>query len=109
MINKKNFIDLIQTKVNEATGAEYSKKVCGDFLDAVVDAVTEVLTTGESVRIDGIGTFDTIFKAGREGVSAFNGEKWKSDDTIVPRIKFSKSLKDAVGDTYDEKKHKPKK
>lgn len=109
MINKKNFIDMIQAKVNETTGEEYSKKVCGEMLSAVIDSVAEILTTGEAVRLDGLGTFDTIFKAGREGVSAFNGEKWKSDDTLVPRFKFAGAIKTAVSETYDPKKHKPAK
>lgn len=106
---KKNFIDVIQTKVNEVTGEEYSKRVCGDMLDAVVSAIAEVLTSGDTIRIEGLGTFSTRFQAGREGVSAFNGEKWKTADTIVPAFKFSGSLKDSVAETYDPKKHKPAK
>lgn len=106
---KKNFIDVIQTKVNEATDGEYSKKVCGEFLDAVASAVVEVLTSGDTVRIDGLGSFGTTFRAGREGVSSFNKQAWKTDDTLVPTFKFSGSVKDAVADTYDPKKHKPTK
>ena len=105
---KKNFIDVIQTKVNEVTGEEYSKRVCGDML-AVTSAIAEVLTSGDTIRIDGLGTFSTRFQAGREGVSAFNGEKWKTADTLVPAFKFSGSLKDSVAETYDPKKHKPAK
>ena len=63
---KKNFIDVIQTKVNEVTGEEYSKRVCGDMLDAVTSAIAEVLTSGDTIRIDGLGTFSTRFQAGRE-------------------------------------------
>ena len=46
---KKNFIDVIQTKVNEVTGEEYSKRVCGDMLDAVTSAIAEVLTSGDTI------------------------------------------------------------
>lgn len=106
---KKNFIDVIQTKVNEATGGEYSKKVCGDFLEAVSSAVVEVLTSGDNVRIDGLGSFGTAFRAGREGVSSFNQKAWKTEDTLVPTFRFSGSVKDAIADTYDPKKHKPTK
>lgn len=108
MINKKTFIDRIQAKVNE-NGSEYSKKVCTDIYEALVATVQDILTEGDSVRLDGVGTFDIMFRSGRAGTSALNGKQWTSPDTIVPHIKFSENLKNAVAATYNEKKHKPKK
>ena len=74
MINKKNFIDMIQAKVNETTGEEYSKKVCGEMLSAVIDSVAEILTTGETVRLDGIGTLKVSLRNARTGKNPRTGE-----------------------------------
>lgn len=109
MINKKNFIDMVQEKLNAATDEVYSKKMCETVINAVVDSITDILVAGDSVRFGDFGVFEVAFKAGREGKSAFDGTPWKSNDTIVPKFRASKNLKELVGKTYNPKMHKNKK
>lgn len=57
----------------------------------VREIIAELETTGKCT-IKGFGTFETQVKKGREGVSAFNGKAWKTEDTVVVKFYQSASL-----------------
>lgn len=57
----------------------------------VAEIIEQLKTTGK-VIIPGFGTFTTAVQKGREGVSAFNGKPYKTDDKVVVKFKQSDSL-----------------
>ena len=80
-----------------AAGAGVSKRVAGDALEAVLDAVTKELKKGKNVTITGFGTFRISHRAARTGVNPRNpSQKIKIPAMNVPAFKAGKSLKDAV-------------
>lgn len=61
-----------------------------------VEELLQELKENGKVTIKGFGTFYVDIKKGREGVSAFNGKAWKTEDTKV--IKFTQSSSLDVSD-----------
>ncbi len=85
--------DLIE-KVASAAGL--TKKQAGDAVDALVDAVTGSLQSGDSVLLTGFGKFEVRNRAARTGINPKTLEKIKLPATKVPAFKAGKALKDAV-------------
>lgn len=80
-----------------ASTAGVSKRVAGDALEAILDAVTKELKKGKNVTITGFGTFRVSKRAARTGVNPRNpSQKIKIPAMNVPAFKAGKSLKDAV-------------
>ena len=80
-----------------ATSAGVSKRVAGDALEAILEAITKELKKGKSVTITGFGTFRVSKRAARTGVNPRNpSQKIKIPAMNVPAFKAGKSLKDAV-------------
>ncbi len=80
-----------------AAGAGVSKRVAGDALEAVLEAITKELKKGKNVTITGFGTFRVSKRAARTGVNPRNpSQKIKIPAMNVPAFKAGKSLKDAV-------------
>lgn len=74
-----------------------SKRMAGDALEAVLDAITKELKKGKSVTITGFGTFRVSKRAARTGVNPRNpSQKISIPAMKVPSFKAGKSLKDAV-------------
>ena len=64
--------------------------------DAVFDAITKSLASGEEVTLTGFGTFKVSRRAARQGVNPRTGEKIQIGAKTVPKFTAGKSLKDAV-------------
>lgn len=80
-----------------ASSVGVSKKVAGEALEAVLDAITKSLKKGENVTVTGFGTFRVSHRAARTGVNPRNpSQKIKIPAMNVPAFKAGKSLKDAV-------------
>lgn len=80
-----------------AASVGVSKRVAGDALEAVLEAITKELKKGKNVTITGFGTFRVSKRAARTGVNPRNpSEKIKIPAMNVPAFKAGKSLKDAV-------------
>ncbi len=80
-----------------AASVGLSKKMAGDALEAMLDAVTKELKKGNSVTITGFGTFRVSKRAARTGVNPRNpSEKIKIPAMKLPAFKAGKGLKDAV-------------
>ena len=81
-----------------AQTAEISKKDAASAVNAVFDAITDVLVANEKLVILGFGTFETRKRAARMGRNPATGEKLKIPATIVPAFKPSKVLKEKVNE-----------
>ena len=89
-MNKAEFI----AKIAEKNGA--TKKATGEYLDAVIEVVTEAMVAGEDVKIAGFGTFTVVERAAREGRNPQTGEAMHIEASKSPKFKPSSTLKAAV-------------
>jgi len=89
-MNKGDLIDSI------AKQADLSKADAGRALDAVIDAVTGSLMTGDKVTLPGFGTFSTSKRAARTGRNPSTGETIKIKAKTVAKFKPGSKLTEAV-------------
>jgi DNA-binding protein HU-beta len=73
-----------------------SKKMAGEVIDAVFEAVKDALVKGDSFTFQGFGTFKVQTYAARTGVNLQTGKKIQIPATKRPKFTPSKLLKDAV-------------
>lgn len=85
--------DLIEA-VAEQTGL--TKRAASDAVEAMLDAVTGALKSGDSVLITGFGKFEVRQRAARTGINPKTLEKIQLPATKVPAFKAGKALKMAV-------------
>lgn len=79
-----------------ANAAELPKGDATKAVDAVFDAITDALKSGEEVRLVGFGTFAVTQRAATEGRNPQTGEKIQIKASKLPKFKAGKALKDAV-------------
>lgn len=89
-MNKKEFIAAIAEK----TG--FTKKDTAIMVEGFLDVVVEALARREDVKLVGFGTFSTTKREPRECRNPQTGETFMSEAKIAPKLKFGKSVKDAV-------------
>ena len=89
-MNKNEFID----RVAEFGGM--SKAEAGRSVDAVFDAITHALKSGDDVRLVGFGTFAAVKQAAREGRNPRTGETIQIKASVKPKFTAGKGLKDAL-------------
>jgi len=89
-MTKEGLIDSIVNKIG------CSKKDGAEALDAILEAITNSLSSGDTVTITGFGTFSARKRAARAGVNPKTGEKIQIPAMTVPKFKAGKGLKDAV-------------
>lgn len=89
-MNKSELIEKI------AAGADISKAAAGRALDAFLDAVTDVLKTGDKVAMPGFGTFSVKERKARTGRNPKTGEELQIAAGKVPKFTPGKTLKDAL-------------
>ena len=85
--------DLV-AQVSESTGL--SRGDANKAVDAVVDALTAALKSGDEVRLVGFGTFTVAARAASSGRNPRTGEAIKIAASKQPKFKAGKALKDAV-------------
>lgn len=61
-------------------------------MNKTVKEILEDLENTGKCTVKGFGTFYTQVLKGREGVSAFNGKPYKTEDRVVVKFKQSPSL-----------------
>lgn len=87
--------DMLITKISEK--AEITKKDTRAVIEALAEVVMETLREdkNEKITIAPLGSFQTKFVAGREGVSRMGGAEkpWKTEDHSEITFKMSKSVK----------------
>jgi DNA-binding protein HU-beta len=87
---KKDLVNAIADK----TGL--TKKASREALEAILEAITEALETGDSVLLTGFGKFEVRERAARAGINPKTMEKIQLPATKVPAFKAGKNLKEAV-------------
>lgn len=91
-MNRTELIDAMAKKMGDSA----TKKEAEAALKAFVDVVTEELAKKEKIQLVGFGTFETSVRPEREGRNPRTGETMKIAESVVPKFKPGKSLKDAV-------------
>jgi DNA-binding protein HU-beta len=62
----------------------------------IIDEITGCLQKGDKLTLVGFGTFDTTTRAARNGQNPRTGKKISIAETVSPKFKAGKALKDAV-------------
>ncbi|MBR6789752.1 MAG: HU family DNA-binding protein [Oscillospiraceae bacterium] len=73
-----------------------TKKDAEKAVSAVLETITDSLTSGEKVSLVGFGTFEVRERAAREGKNPATGEVISIAASKAPAFKAGKALKDAV-------------
>lgn len=89
-MTKTQLVDAVQTK----TGL--TRKQSADALDAVLEAVQDVLGRGGEVALTGFGKFSVSERAARMSKHPRTGEPMEIAATRVPRFAPASGLKQAV-------------
>ncbi|MBF0562750.1 MAG: HU family DNA-binding protein [Alphaproteobacteria bacterium] len=79
-----------------ASDSNLSKADAAKAVDAVFDAITSALKSGDEVRLVGFGTFNVSERAAGEGRNPRTGEKINIPASKQPKFKAGKGLKDAI-------------
>ena len=90
-MTKSEFLDRLAR--DERIG---TKKAAGDSLDAVLDAVTDVLSNGGEINFTGFGKFHVAERGPRQGVNPRTGERITIPGGKVPRFSAGSGLKSEV-------------
>ena len=91
-MNRTELIDAMANKMDNSITKNDAEAV----LKAFVDVVTEELTNKGKIQLVGFGTFETSVRPEREGRNPRTGETMKIAESVVPKFKPGKALKDAV-------------
>lgn len=89
-MNKSELID----RVAEAT--DTNRAAATRAVEAVFDAITQALRSGDTINLVGFGTFSVGDRAERSGRNPRTGETITIAASKNPRFKAGKALKDAV-------------
>ena len=89
-MNKAELIEAVRSQ------ASLEKSEAAKAVDAVFDAITGALKTGDTVALVGFGTFNVKARAARAGRNPRTGETIEIAAAKVPGFKAGKALKDAV-------------
>jgi DNA-binding protein HU-beta len=90
IVNKNEFVSAVAAK------ADINKTEAARAVDAVFDAITDALKSGDEVRLVGFGTFAVSARAASEGRNPRTGETIKIAASKQPKFKAGKGLKDAL-------------
>jgi DNA-binding protein HU-beta len=89
-MNKQELIG----NVAETTGLGRSD--AGRAVEGVFDAITGALKRGDEVRLVGFGTFSCSKRKASTGRNPRTGEPMQIKESIQPKFKAGKGLKDSV-------------
>ena len=89
-MNKAELIDAV------AASADISKNAAGWAIDGLLDAITNALKNGETVKLAGFGTFSVRARRARSGRNPRTGEIISIKASKAPGFKPGKALKDAI-------------
>lgn len=89
-MNKGDLVDAVASTTGESKGTASSA------VDAVLDAITGALKSGEKVQISGFGTFEVRHRAARTGRNPQTGAEIQIAASNAPAFKAGKALKEAV-------------
>ena len=76
--------------------ADLSKKDAAKAVDAVFEAISQALQSGEKVQIVGFGNFEVRERSARKGRNPQTGEEIEIAASKVPAFKPGKVLKEGI-------------
>ena len=79
-----------------AEAADLSGAQADKALNAVLDAITSALASGDKVTLPGFGTFETRERSARQGRNPQTGETMQIAASTAPAFKAGSQLKQAV-------------
>jgi DNA-binding protein HU-beta len=89
-MNKQELIDAVAAATGE------SKAATGQTIDAIVDAVTKAVVSGDTVQLVGFGSFSTGARAARVGRNPSTGEEIQIAAAKTVKFTAGKAFKEAV-------------
>lgn len=89
-MNKMGLVDAVHAKLGG------TKKSAEDAVDTVFDTIMRTLAKGEEVSISGFGAFVAKRRSARMGVNPRTGQKIQIAETVTPKFRAGKALKEAV-------------
>ena len=89
-VNKSQLIDKV------AENADITKASANRAVDAIIEAVSDSLKSGDTVQLIGFGTFSVRERSARTGRNPQTGQEINIPAAKVPGFKAGKALKDAV-------------
>ena len=89
-MNKTDLVNAVASK------GDFSKKDAEKAVSAVIDSITDALTSGDKVQLVGFGTFEVRNRAAKQGHNPKTGEAMIVPASKLPAFKAGKALKDAV-------------
>lgn len=89
-MTKSDFIYLVAEK----TGM--TRKDAERATEAVLEAITEVMTDGDKIQFPGFGTFKTRMRPAFTGRNPRSGEPLEIAEAVVPVFEVSRGLKEKV-------------
>lgn len=88
-MNKADLIEAITDRVGD-------KRTANNAVEAVVDAITRAVATGEKVAITGFGVFEKVERKARTARNPATGATVKLKKTSVPKFRAGQGFKDVV-------------
>ena len=82
--------------INKVSEVLSSKKEAQAAVDCTIKAITEALSSNDSVTLVGFGTFKTANRKARKGRNPQTGKEIDISARNVPKFVPGKALKDAV-------------
>lgn len=79
-----------------AETSELSKKDATKAVEAVFEAITEALQTGDKVQLVGFGNFEVRERSARKGRNPQTGEEIEIAASKVPTFKPGKALREGI-------------
>ncbi|KVK96207.1 HU family DNA-binding protein [Burkholderia ubonensis] len=92
-MNKQELIDAV------AAGAGVSKSEASKTVQAVLDAITDTVTRGETVQLIGFGAFSQGQRAARTGRNPTTGEEIAISEANTVKFTAGKAFKNAVNES----------
>jgi DNA-binding protein HU-beta len=89
-MTKSQIIDAVAAK------ADFKKKDAEAAVNAVFEAVTEALASGEKVQVVGFGTFEVKERAARTGINPRTKKAIKIDASKTLSFKAGKAMKELL-------------
>ncbi|ADG18292.1 MULTISPECIES: HU family DNA-binding protein [Burkholderiaceae] len=89
-MNKQELIDAVAAATGE------SKAATGQTIDAIVEAVTKAVVSGDTVQLVGFGSFSTGARAARVGRNPSTGEEIQIAAAKTVKFTAGKAFKEAV-------------
>jgi DNA-binding protein HU-beta len=99
-MTQSEFTKLVTEDVNKKHEGESKKNLTQenvkDVINSFVSVTTEQVAKGEKISISGLGSFESVERAARNGRNPITGETIHIEAKKAPKFKAAKAFKDLV-------------